>query len=88
MSARVNDLFDDGEKFEHGSRQPVDACDHDLIARRDGFQKPAEFLTVNLRAGSLLTIDARTPRRLELVELRFKGLPNCRDTGVTKAFWG
>jgi hypothetical protein len=56
-----------------------------LIARCKGFQKFAEFFAVNLRARNLLTIDARTPRRLELVELRFKGLPYGRDAGVTKA---
>ena len=76
MSARVDDFFDDGEKFEHGSRQPVDARDHDLIAWRKGFQKFSEFLAVNLRAGNLLAIDVRTPRSFELVELRFEGLPD------------
>ena len=53
------------------SRPSVDLRDHHLIARRKGFQKPAEFLPVNPSAGNLLTIDARTPRHLELVELRF-----------------
>jgi hypothetical protein len=33
-------------------------------------------------------MSARTPRRLELVELRFESLPDGRDAGVTKAFWG
>jgi hypothetical protein len=88
LSARVDNLFDDGEKLEHGSRQAVDARDHHLIARRDRFQEFAKFLAVNFRAGNLFAIDARTPSRLELVELRFKGLPDSRDASVTKAFWG
>jgi hypothetical protein len=82
LPARVDDIFDDGEKRERGSREPVNARDHHLIARREGFQKPAKFLAVNLRAGSLLAMDAQTPRRLELVELRFKGLPDGRDAGI------
>jgi len=38
LPARVDDLFDDGEKLEHGSRQAVDARDHHQIADicRDG----------------------------------------------------
>jgi hypothetical protein len=45
------------------------------------------MIAVDLRAGNLLAIDARTPRRLEPVKLRFEGLPDGRDAGVTKAFW-
>ena len=87
LPARVDDLFDDSERLEHGSRRAVDARDHHLIARCDRFQEFAQFLAVNLRAGNLLAIDARTPRRLELVELCFKGLPNGRDAGVTGSSW-
>ena len=58
LSARVDDLFDDGEKLEHGSGQTVDARHHHLIAGSEGFQESAEFLAVNLRAGNLLAIDA------------------------------
>jgi hypothetical protein len=32
----VDDFFDDGEKLEHGSRQPVDVRRQHLIARRKG----------------------------------------------------
>ena len=35
----VDDFFDDDEKLEHGSRQPVDARRQHLIARRKGLQK-------------------------------------------------
>ena len=58
LPAGVDDLFDDGEKFEHGSRQPVDARHDHLIARREGLQKFSEFLAVNLRAGNLLPKNA------------------------------
>src|ERR1019366_5243187 len=42
----VDDFFDDGEKLEHGWRQPVDARRQHLIARRKGLQKFSEFLAV------------------------------------------
>lgn len=71
MPAHVDDPFDDGEKFERRARQSINVRHNHLIARCNGFDELAEFFAVNLRAGHLLAIDARAPRRLELFKLGF-----------------
>src|ERR1019366_6344437 len=59
-------FFDDGEKLEHGSRQPVDARRQHLIARRKGLQKFSEFLAVTrvYRGHVLAALTRALARRL------------------------
>jgi hypothetical protein len=50
---RVDDFFDDGEKLEHGSRQPIGARRQHLIARRKGLQSFPGSLRSPVRIGGM-----------------------------------
>lgn len=78
------DFRRDLRKIEDGAGKAIKPCYHELVAFADERQRLAECLALVAAGAALLLFeDLLAAVSMELVELGFEVLPDCRDAGVS-----
>ena len=84
MRAGIDDPFDDSEKIESRTGQPVDARYRDFVAAREVLEQFQQLTALGACAARLLTIDRSAAGLAKLFKLSVKRLAVGADASVAE----